>query len=387
MSPYTAKLMLLGSGELGKEVAISAQRLGCHVVAVDRYAHAPAMKVANESFVIDMLDGMQLEGLVRQVNPDFIVPEVEAIRTTKLLELEKQGYKVVPTAKAAHTTMNRDVVRDIANQKLKLKTAQYLYAESLPQLQEACQKIGFPCVIKPIMSSSGKGQSVARSPKEVQKSWDYAQGGARGDAKRVIVEEFIQFELEITLLTVRQKKGPTLFMPPIGHRQEHGDYRESWMPARIRAAHLKKAQTMAKKITDYLGGAGIFGVEFFVTKNDVYFSELSPRPHDTGMVTLVSQDLNQFDLHVRAILGLPIPRVENLGPSASAVILSKKTDQKVQGYSGLEKAAAFKGVDIRIFGKDEHRMGRRMGITLAKATSTQKAVQIAKKAAASIKVK
>jgi phosphoribosylglycinamide formyltransferase 2 len=386
MSP-TPTIMLLGSGELGKELTISAQRLGCRVIAVDRYANAPAMQVATESAVIDMLDGDQLNELVQRLKPDLIVPEVEAIRTTKLIELERQGFRVIPNAHATHTTMNRDVVRDIASRKLKLKTAQYAYAESLDELKQQCAQIGFPCVIKPLMSSSGKGQSVAKSAKDVEGSWDYAQVGARGDSNRVIVEEFIRFHLEITLLTVRQKKGPTIFLPPIGHRQENGDYRESWMPTRLTPTQLRSAQRIAKKMTDHLGGVGLFGVEFFVTKNDIYFSELSPRPHDTGMVTLCSQDLNQFDIHMRAILGLPIPEVRSFGPAASAVILSKKGDEQVKGYSGLEKALAFKGTDIRIFGKEWHRPDRRMGITLAKASSTKKAVQIAKKAAACIRIK
>ncbi|MCB0406558.1 MAG: formate-dependent phosphoribosylglycinamide formyltransferase [Bdellovibrionales bacterium] len=380
-------IMILGSGELGKEVAISAQRLGQKVIAVDNYENAPAMQVADAFEVIDMLNGDELARIVEKHQPDILVPEVEAIRTTKLKDFEKSGIQVVPTAKATHITMNRDVVRDLASQKLKLKTAKYEYAESFDQLTSACSRIGFPCVIKPIMSSSGKGQSIVKKSSELQKAWDYAIKGARGDSHKIIVEEFIKFHLEITLLTVKQKKGPTLFIDPIGHRQEHGDYRESWMPAALTHHQLRRAKQMAKKITDDLGGTGVFGVEFFITKNDVYFSELSPRPHDTGMVTLTSQDLSQFDLHVRAILGLPIPKINTYGPSASAVILSKKEPQPVKGYSGLKNAMAIKNVDLRIFGKEMHRKNRRMGIALAKATSVKAAVRIAKKAASYIVVK
>lgn len=379
-------IMILGSGELGKEVVIAAKRLGQKVIAVDKYPNAPAMQVADTFEVIDMLDAEQLQRIVKKHQPDLIVPEVESIRTTQLQAFEKQGIQVVPTAKATHITMNRDVVRDIASSNLKLKTAQFLYATSYEEFEVACEKIGFPCVVKPIMSSSGKGQSTVPSRKQMKMAWKYAQEGARGDSNKVIIEEFVKFHLEITLLTVKQKKGPTIFLPPVGHRQEKGDYRESWMPADISSAQLKKAKAMAKKMTDYLGGSGVFGVEFFITKDDVYFSELSPRPHDTGMVTMVSQDLSQFDLHVRAILGLPIPQINYFGPSATAVILSDKNPQPVKGYSGLVQALAHRNVDLRIFGKEEHRKGRRMGITLAKAKSAKAAVKLAKKAADCVRV-
>jgi len=305
----TKKIMLLGAGELGKEFTIAAQRLGLHVIAVDRYPNAPAMQVADQFEVIDMLDGEQLATIVARHNPHIIVPEIEAIRTEKLAEFEKQGVQVVPTAKAVYLTMNRDAIRDTAASKLKLRTARYAYAHSLEEMRLACAKIGFPNVIKPVMSSSGKGQSVCKNANGVDHSWNYAIAGMRGDTQKVIVEEFIKFESEITLLTIKQKKGPTLFVAPIGHRQERGDYMESWIPAAITPKQLKDAQRMAKKVTDYLGGAGLFGVEFFLTKKEVIFSELSPRPHDTGMVTLVSQNLSEFDLHLRAVLGLPIPEI------------------------------------------------------------------------------
>lgn len=329
--------MLLGAGELGKEFAISAQRLGLHLIAVDSYVGAPAMHVADESEVIDMLNANELDRIVRKHQPTILVPEIEAIRTEKLKEFESRGIQVVPTAKATHLTMNRDAIRDVAARELKLKTAKFLYAESYEELFAASKKIGFPNVIKPVMSSSGKGQSVARSEKDVLKSWDYAVAGMRGDKKKVIVEEFINFESEITLLTVKQKNGPTVFVNPIGHRQERGDYQESWMPARISPAQLKKAQKMAKKVTDYLGGSGLFGVEFFLTKKDIYFSELSPRPHDTGMVTLASQNLSEFDLHLRAILGLPITEINYLGPAASAVILADRVSDNFE-FTGIDKA-------------------------------------------------
>lgn len=299
MKKSTLKIMLLGSGELGKEFVISAQRLGLQTIAIDSYEEAPAMQVADAFDVVDMLNADQLEKIVQKHKPDIIVPEIEAIRTEKLKDFEKNGIQVVPTAKATYLTMNRDAIRDVAYNELKLKTAKFLYAESFDELMKASQKIGFPNVVKPVMSSSGKGQSVVKSAKDVKQAWDYAVTEMRGDKVKVIVEEFIPFESEITLLTIKQKQGPTLFVNPIGHRQERGDYQESWMPAKISPAQLKKAQKMAKKMTDHLGGAGLFGVEFFLTKKDVYFSELSPRPHDTGMVTLTSQSLTEFDLHLR----------------------------------------------------------------------------------------
>ena len=373
--------MLLGSGELGKELTISLKRLGQTVVAVDRYAGAPAMQVADDFEVINMLDGDELEALVKKHKPDLIVPEIEAIRTEKLVELESRGMTVIPTAEAAHLTMNRNAIRDVAANELKLKTAKFLYAESAEELIAASCKIGFPNVVKPIMSSSGKGQSIVKKVGDVEKAWAYACDGMRGDQKRVIVEEFIEFDLEITLLTVKQRNGKTLFVDPIGHRQERGDYQESWLPAKLSKTQLKKAQVIAKKVTDRLGGAGLFGVEFFLGKNgEVYFSELSPRPHDTGMVTLISQDLSEFDLHARVILGLPISKIEYRGPSASAVVLAKK-DLESADIEGVEKALALKDVDVRVFGKPTARPYRRMAISLARAKTTTAARRLAKKAA------
>lgn len=379
------KLMLLGSGELGKEFTISAQRLGLHVIAVDRYEGAPAMHVADSYEVIDMLSGDDLERVVKKHTPDIIVPEIEAIRTEKLREFEARGIQVTPSAKAAHLTMNRDAIRDVAANQLKLKTAKFAYAESCEELVRESKKIGFPNVVKPVMSSSGKGQSVVKTAAGVEAAWKYAVEGMRGDKQKIIVEEFIPFELEITLLTIKQKRGPTLFVAPIGHRQERGDYMESWMPAKISPAQLKKAQKMAKKVTDHLGGAGIFGVEFFVTKKDVYFSELSPRPHDTGMVTLTSQNLSEFDLHLRAILGLPISDIEYYGPSASAVILADR-DSSCFEYRGLENALKVKRSDVRIFGKPSARRHRRMGVALARAKNVVEARKLASLAASKVKI-
>lgn len=379
------KIMLLGSGELGKEVTISAKRLGATVIAVDRYEGAPAMQVADNFEVIDMLSAHDLTEVVYKHKPDLIVPEIEAIRTEKLIELEKEGFVVIPTAKAAYLTMNRDAIREYASTELGLLTAKYGYAESKEELYEVCKKIGYPCVVKPVMSSSGKGQSYLNSVEDVERSWDYALAGMRGDKTKVIAEEFIQFDLEITLLTVRQWNGPTLFVDPIGHRQERGDYQESWMPAESSSQQLKEAQEMAKKVTDALGGAGIFGVEFFVTKDKVYFSELSPRPHDTGLVTLISQDLSEFDLHVRAIMGLPIPHINYRGASASAVILADREASRV-GYLGIEKALALKNTDIRIFGKPTTRKYRRMGVALATANNTAAARQLAMQAAGLVNI-
>ncbi len=379
------RILLLGSGELGKEFTISAKRYGCTVMAVDRYANAPAMQVADQFAVIDMLNADALEKVVREFHPHIIVPEIEAIRTEKLREFEAQKIQVVPTAYAAHLTMNRDAIRDVAAKKLKLRTARFLYAESESELLTAATEIGFPCVIKPVMSSSGKGQSVAKSKSDITHSWNYAVEGMRGDQKKVIVEEFISFESEITLLTVKQKKGKTIFVQPIGHRQERGDYQESWLPAKMHPKQLLEAQKMAKKITDHLGGAGIFGVEFFLTKNEVIFSELSPRPHDTGMVTMISQNLTEFDLHVRAILGLPIPEIEYYGPSASRVILANEDYEKFQ-ITGIDKALSEKSVELRIFGKPSTRKFRRMGVTLAKGKNTDEAKKKAIRAAKKIRI-
>lgn len=378
--------MLLGSGELGKEFAISAQRLGLNIIAVDSYAEAPAMQVADEAEVIDMLNAAELDRIITKHQPQILVPEIEAIRTEKLQEFEGRGIQVVPTAKATLLTMNRDAIRDVAFNELKLKTARFLYAGSYVELLTASRKIGFPNVVKPVMSSSGKGQSVVKNEADVQAAWNYAVSGMRGDKSKVIVEEFIHFESEITLLTVKQKNGPTLFVNPIGHRQERGDYQESWIPAKISAAQLKKAQKMAKKITDYLGGAGLFGVEFFLTKKEIYFSELSPRPHDTGMVTLASQNLSEFDLHLRAILGLPINEIRYFGPAASAVILADRESQNFE-VTGLAAALRVKGADVRVFGKPATRKFRRMGVALATGKSTTEARKKARLAASKVILK
>lgn len=377
--------MLLGSGELGKEFVIAAKRLGLFVVAVDRYKNAPAMQVADTFEVIDMLNAQELETVVQKHKPQIIVPEIEAIRTEKLKDFETRGIQVVPTANATHLTMNRDAIRNVASEKLKLKTARFAYATTEQELQVKSDEIGYPNVVKPVMSSSGKGQSVVKSSQNVGEAWKYAVEGMRGDTQKVIVEQFIPFDFEITLLTVKQKNGKTLFVDPIGHRQERGDYQESWMPAKMSSSQLKKAQAMAKKVTDYLGGAGLFGVEFFITKNDVYFSELSPRPHDTGMVTLISQNLSEFELHLRAILGLPIPEILYFGPSASAVILADRDSQDFE-IKGLEKALAAKKTDVKIFGKPTTRAYRRMGVALARAQNIKAARKLALQTAKQIKI-
>jgi len=363
------KILLLGSGELGKEFVIAAQKFGCHVIAVDRYKNAPAMQVADEFAVIDMQKTASLKRVVQKYRPDIIVPEVEAIDTESLLQFEKDKIQVAPSAMAAHLTMNRDAIRDLVAKKLKLRTAKYAYAESLEELHKVALEIGFPCVIKPVMSSSGKGQSKVNSAQGLKRAWEFAKKG-RGQRIKIIVEEFINFTSEITLMTVKQKRGETLYCAPIGHVQESGDYRESWQPAAIKKSHLRKAKEMAKKVTDALGGAGIFGVEFFVTEKEVIFSELSPRPHDTGMVTLVSQNINEFELHLRAILGLPIRSIELLGPSASAVVLAKTQGQSL-GVFGLAKALEVEGVDVRVFGKEQAYKGRRMAVTLARGNTVE----------------
>ncbi len=363
------KLMLLGSGELGKEFTIAAQRLGNHVIAVDRYPHAPAMQVADDCEVISMLSGEDLERVVAKHQPDYIVPEIEAIRTEKLAEFESRGITVIPTAKATHYTMNRDRIRELAHQELGVRTAKYAYATTLDEMQEVSRSIGFPNVVKPVMSSSGKGQSIVITEAEVETAWHYAIDGSRGDSQKVIVEEFINFEVEITLLTIKQWHAPTIFCPPIGHRQERGDYQESWQPAQISPAQLAHAQAIATQVTDALGGAGIFGVEFFITADEVIFSELSPRPHDTGMVTLISQNLNEFELHLRAILGLPIPNIIQYAPAASAVILATGTSDSIS-FTGIETALSVPDVDVRLFGKPDSRPYRRMGVALATAETT-----------------
>ncbi len=360
------KIMLLGAGELGKEFVIAAQRLGNFVVAIDRYPNAPAMQVADASEVISMLNGDDLERVVNKYQPDFIVPEIEALRTEKLEEFEQRGITVIPTAAATNYTMNRDRIRELAAQKLGIRTAKYAYASSLEELAQASAELGFPNVVKPVMSSSGKGQSIVYAANEVAAAWEYAIEGARGDTQKIIVEELIDFEIEITLLTVKQWDAPTIFCPPIGHRQERGDYQESWQPAGISVAKIQQAEAIAAKVTDALGGAGIFGVEFFITQDEVIFSELSPRPHDTGMVTLISQNLNEFELHLRAILGLPIPKIEVFAPSASAVILAEKHSAQIS-FANVAKALETVDVDLKLFGKPDSRPYRRMGVALAKA--------------------
>ncbi|HEX5133320.1 MAG TPA: formate-dependent phosphoribosylglycinamide formyltransferase [Candidatus Krumholzibacteria bacterium] len=380
-------IMLLGAGELGREVVIAAKRLGKTVVAVDRYAGAPAMQVADAFEVINMLDADQLAAVVARHRPDMIVPEIEAIRTEKLREFEDDGVVVIPTAEATYLTMNRVAIRDVAARELGLRTAKYAYATSLDELRAGAAHTGIPCVVKPVMSSSGKGQSTVRTGEELARAWDYACSNMRGDEKKVIVEEFIDFHLEITLLTIRQWDGQTVFVDPVGHRQERGDYQESWIPAAVTPAQLDEAQRMAKVVTDRLGGAGIFGVEFFVTRDEVVFSELSPRPHDTGMVTMISQDLSEFDLHVRAILGLPIPVINYYGPSASAVILADRESPGVAGYDGVEKALALRDTQVRIFGKPDTRKYRRMGVALARAQDTDAARRLAKQAADCVSIR
>ncbi len=359
------KIMLLGSGELGKEFVIAVKRLGQYVIAVDSYNDAPAQQVADEREVIDMLDGKALDAIVARHQPDIIVPEIEAIRTERFYDYEKQGIQVVPSARAANFTMNRKAIRDLASKELGLRTANYRYAASLDELREAVGAIGIPCVVKPLMSSSGKGQSTVKSEADIEKAWSYSQSGKRGDIAEVIVESFVNFHTEITLLTVTQKNGTTLFCPPIGHRQERGDYQESWQPCLIRDEQLQEAQEIADKVTRSLTGAGIWGVEFFLADDGLYFSELSPRPHDTGMVTLAgTQNLSEFELHARAVLGLPIPGIELLRVGASAVVLAETAGTNPQ-YIGVEEALKEPRTDIRIFGKPTTRPYRRMAVALA----------------------
>lgn len=359
------KIVLLGSGELGKELVIALKRLGQTVIAVDSYAGAPAMQVADEFEVIDMLSGEQLDAVIAKHQPDLIVPEIEAIRTERFYEYEKKNIQVVPSAKAANFTMNRKLIRDLASKELGLRTAKYFYATTFEEFDKAVDAVGMPCVVKPLMSSSGKGQSVLKTTAEKQKVWEYAITNSRGDLKEVIIEEFISFHTEITLLTVTQKNGPTLFCPPIGHRQERGDYQESWQPVAISEKDYEEACEMARKVTAALTGAGLWGVEFFLTDKGVYFSELSPRPHDTGMVTLAgTQNLSEFELHARTILGLPIPEIKLERAGASAVVLANKTADSFT-ISGIDKAIEQENTDIRIFGKPTTRPYRRMAVALA----------------------
>jgi phosphoribosylglycinamide formyltransferase 2 len=386
---YTATLMLLGAGELGREFAIAAKRLGCRMIACDRYADAPAMQVSDASEVFPMLDGKALRKAVEKHKPDVIIPEIEAIDTGTLAELEKEGWRVAPSAKAVQLTMNRDGIRDFASRELGLVTSKYRFAESREEAIAAAREVGVPCVIKPVMSSSGKGQSIAKKEEDVGAAWDYAVANMRGDRPRVIVEEFIAFDSEITLLTVATRDG-VLFCAPIGHRQEAGDYRESWQPAGIPQEALQSARHQARKVVEALGGHGIFGFEFFVRGDQAIFSELSPRPHDTGMVTLISQFPNQFELHLRAILGLPIPGIELIGPSASAVILATEESDSFS-YEGVADALATGGprdpVDLRIFAKPKTLKNRRMGIALARSASVDDAKARAIAAAARVRIR
>lgn len=383
-------LMLLGSGELGKEVAIAAQRLGCRVIAVDRYADAPAMQVADAAEVIAMGDAEALRAVVRRHQPDLVIPEIEALAVDALAELETEGVCVIPTARATAVTMNRDRIRNLAATELGLRTARFAYAESAEELAARAAPLGWPVVVKPVMSSSGKGQSVVQGPEEIQAAWDAAMAGARGAGARVIVEEFLQFELEITLLTVKQWHGPTLFCPPIGHIQERGDYQCSWQPAAMPANALAAAQAMAQVVTDNLGGAGLFGVEFFLCRTprgelEVVFSELSPRPHDTGLVTLLGQNLSEFELHLRAVLGLPIPEIRSLGAAASRVILAESAGAPVR-YQGVAEALTEPDTQVLLFGKPEARPQRRMGVALARGASEAEARERADAAASRIHV-
>jgi phosphoribosylglycinamide formyltransferase 2 len=382
LSPSGTRLLLLGAGELGKEVAIEAQRLGVEVVAADRYANAPAMQVAHRSHVLNMLDAAALRELVLRERPTLIVPEIEAIATTTLLALEAEGFRVIPTARAARLTMDREGIRRVAAEELGLATSPYRFADTLEEYRAAVAAIGLPCVVKPVMSSSGKGQSVVRSPGDVERAWKYAQAGGRAGAGRVIVEGFIGFDYEITLLTVRHAGG-TSFCAPIGHLQVDGDYRESWQPQPMSDVALAEAQRIAGAVTDDLGGAGIFGVELFVRGDAVWFSEVSPRPHDTGLVTLVSQDLSEFALHARAILGLPVPSIRQAGPSASCAILLEGESNDVR-FHGVEQALAEPDTQLRLFGKPEVRGRRRMGVTLALGATLGQARDKARRAAAAI---
>ncbi|UJD99707.1 formate-dependent phosphoribosylglycinamide formyltransferase [Serratia plymuthica] len=381
LRPSATRVMLLGSGELGKEVAIECQRLGLEVIAVDRYADAPAMHVAHRSHVINMLDGNALKALIEQERPDYIVPEIEAIATSMLVELEQQGHRVVPCAEATRLTMNREGIRRLAAETLGLPTSSYRFADGEEAFRQAVAEIGYPCIIKPVMSSSGKGQSVIRSPEQLKTAWDYAQQGGRAGGGRVIVEGLVKFDFEITLLTISAIDG-VHFCAPIGHRQEDGDYRESWQPQRMSELALNRAQEIAQNVVQALGGFGLFGVELFVCGDEVIFSEVSPRPHDTGMVTLISQDLSEFALHVRAFLGLPIGAIRQFGPSASAVILPQMTSNDLR-FSGLERALSGHN-QLRLFGKPEINGQRRMGVALATAENVEEAVALAKQAAAAV---
>ena len=392
-SPSATKVLLCGAGELGKEVAIEFQRLGCEVIALDRYDNAPAMQVADRSYTLSMLDGAALEKIIKDEKPDYIIPEIEAIATDTLAELEQRGFNVIPSARAAQLTMNREGIRRLAAETLSIPTSAYEFASDKKQFETAITNIGLPCVVKPIMSSSGKGQSLVKTADQIDSAWDYAQEGGRAGAGKVIVEGFVDFDYEITLLTIRHvdltkvKEGSltTSFCQPIGHRQENGDYQESWQPQAMSELALQRAQDVAEKVTTELGGCGIFGVELFIKGDDVIFSEVSPRPHDTGLVTLISQDLSQFALHVRAILGLPIPNIVQHGPSASAVLLVEGESNNIR-YSGLDKALAEINTQLRLFGKPEVSGQRRMGVALARGTEVGHAVRKALNVVSAIKV-
>ena len=385
MAGFPRTVMLLGSGELGKEVAIAAQRLGCSVIACDRYAGAPAMQVADKVEVLPMTDAAALLEVARRHRPDVVIPEIEALAVAALAELEEEGITVIPTARATAVTMNRDRIRDLAAQELSLRTARFAYAASVEELHKVAPDLGWPVVVKPVMSSSGKGQSVVNGPEELEAAWNAAMAGARGTSPRVIVEEFLRFDLEITLLTVKQRNGETLFCPPIGHEQAQGDYQCSWQPARLTAEQLQQAQAMALTVTDNLGGAGLFGVEFFLCGDEVIFSELSPRPHDTGLVTLISQNLSEFELHIRAVLGLPIPAIRTAPAAASRVILADESMPSVT-YTGVEQALKEADTQVLLFGKPNARPGRRMGVALACDTEMTAARAKADRAAACITV-
>jgi len=378
------RLLILGSGELGKEVVIEAQRLGVEVIAVDRYPHAPAMQVAHRSHVINMLDKKELARVIRLERPNYIVPEIEAIDTVFLQELEQEGFTVIPTARATNLTMNREGIRRLAAEELKLPTAHYRFASTIEEFRVGVEEIGLPCVVKPIMSSSGKGQSVVRASSEIDQAWTYAMEGARGASDKAIIEEFIPFDYEITLLTVRYQDG-TRFCPPIGHVQIKGDYHESWQPMAMTQQVLDEAKRQALAVTNALGGRGIFGVELFIKGETVYFSEVSPRPHDTGMVTMISQNMSEFELHVRAILGLPVPEILNLEPAASHVVLADSAADEVT-FVGVEAALAVPETKLRLFGKPDTRPGRRMGVALSFGRDTDEARGRAEQAAHAIKI-
>lgn len=386
-TPFSAtacKVLLCGGGELGKEVVIEFKRLGVEVVVLDRYANTPAMQVADRSYVLSMLDGEQLEAIIRQENPDYIVPEIEAIATDRLVALEQEGFTVVPTAKAAQLTMNREGIRRLAAEELGLATSSYRFVDNEADFERAIEEIGMPCVVKPIMSSSGKGQSVVKTADDIHSAWQYAQEGGRAGKGRVIVEGFVDFDYEITLLTIRHVDG-TSFCEPIGHIQKNGDYQQSWQPQAMSELALERSQHIAKQVTDALGGRGLFGVELFVKGDDVYFSEVSPRPHDTGMVTLISQDLSEFALHVRAVLGLPIPNIHFHGPSASSVILVTGESKQLQ-FGNLAAALSVPNTELRLFGKPEVIGTRRMGVALARAATVDEAVSTAINTASQVEV-